>query len=167
MDVFFYAFYAVPGLIMALAIVMAVAVIRRSMEMNRAWSSGLTAEARCLRSFTTTSGGGGDTSVSTTLHHVYEFRARDGRTVRFEEKNGPATIIEGDIVTVHYIAERPEKATAHTPSRGKLAAGAVGILVFCGVIVLFCIGFMVGVHGFFSMGDSSGGDDFEGTGLPF
>jgi hypothetical protein len=137
--------------------------------MNRAWSSGLTAEARCLRSFTTTSGGGGDTSVSTTLHHVYEFRARDGRTVRFEEENGPATIIEGDIVTVHYIAERPEKATAHTPSRGKLAAGTVGILIFCTVIVLFCIGFMVSVHGFFSMWDSAGGggDEFEGTGLPF
>jgi hypothetical protein len=100
---------------------------------------------------------------------VYEFRARDGRTVRFEEKNGPATIIEGDIVTVHYIAERPEKATAHTPSRGKLAAGTVGILIFCTVIVLFCIGFMVSVHGFFSMWDSagSGGDEFEGTGLPF
>ncbi|MCX5090490.1 DUF3592 domain-containing protein [Streptomyces sp. NBC_00365] len=166
MDVFF---YAVPGLIMAVAISMAVAVIRRSLDMNRAWSSGLTAEARCLRSFTTTSGGGGDTSVSTTLHHVYEFRARDGRTVRFEEENGPATIIEGDIVTVHYIAERPEKATAHTPSRGKLAAGTVGILIFCTVIVLFCIGFMVSVHGFFSMWDSagSGGDEFEGTGLPF
>jgi hypothetical protein len=166
MDVFF---YAVPGLIMAVAIFMAVAVIRRSLDMNRAWSSGLTAEARCLRSFTTTSGGGGDTSVSTTLHHVYEFRARDGRTVRFEEENGPATIIEGDIVTVHYIAERPEKATAHTPSRGKLAAGTAGILIFCTVIVLFCIGFMVSVHGFFSMWDSagSGGDEFEGTGLPF
>ena len=166
MDVFF---YAVPGLIMAVAIFMAVAVIRRSLDMNRAWSSGLTAEARCLRSLTTTSGGGGDTSVSTTLHHVYEFRARDGRTVRFEEKNGPATIIEGDIVTVHYIAERPEKATAHTPSRGKLAAGTAGILIFCTVIVLFCIGFMVSVHGFFSMWDSagSGGDEFEGTGLPF
>jgi hypothetical protein len=107
--------------------------------------------------------------VSTTLHHVYEFMTRDGRTVRFEEPNGPATIVEGDIVPVHYIAERPEKATAHAPSRGVLAAGAVFTLVFCTVIVLFCIGFMVGIHEFFSMWDSagSGGDDFEGTGLPF
>lgn len=164
MDVFF---YAAPAVIMTGAIFMAVVVVRRSLDMSRAWNSGLIAEARCLRSYTTTSGGGGDTSVSTTLHHVYEFMTRDGRTVRFEEPNGPATIVEGDIVPVHYTAERPEKATAHAPRRGLLAAGMVFTLVLCTVIVLFCIGFMVGVHGFFSMDDSSGGDDFEGTGLPF
>lgn len=115
MDVFF---YAVPAVIMTGAIFMAVVVVRRSLDMSRAWNSGLIAEARCLRSYTTTSGGGGDTSVSTTLHHVYEFMTRDGRTVRFEEPNGPATIVEGDIVPVHYTAERPEKATAHAPRRG-------------------------------------------------
>ncbi|MFE2514357.1 DUF3592 domain-containing protein [Streptomyces mirabilis] len=166
MDVFF---YLVPAVIMAGAIFMAVVVVRRSLDINRAWNSGLIAEGRCLRAYTTTSGGGADTSVSTTLHHVYEFMTRDGRTVRFEEPNGPATIVEGDIVPVHYIAERPEKATAHAPSRGVLAAGAVFTLVFCTVIVLFCIGFMVGIHEFFSMWDSpgSGGDDFDGTGLPF
>ncbi|MER5661921.1 DUF3592 domain-containing protein [Streptomyces mirabilis] len=166
MDVFF---YAVPAVIMTGAIFMAVVVVRRSLDISRAWNSGLIAEGRCLRSYTTTSGGGGDTSVSTTLHHVYEFMTRDGRTVRFEEPNGPATIVEGDIVPVHYIAERPEKATAHAPSRGLLAAGTVFTLVLCTVIVLFCIGFMVGIHGFFSMWDSpgSGGDEFDGTGLPF
>jgi hypothetical protein len=165
-DVFF---YAVPAVIMVGAIFMAVVVVRRSLDMSRAWNSGLIAEARCLRSYTTTSGGGGDTSVSTTLHHVYEFMTRDGRTVRFDEPDGPSTIVEGDIVTVHYTAERPEKATAHAPRRGLLAAGTVFTLVFCTVIVLFCIGFMVGIHGFFSMWDSagSGGGDFEGTGLPF
>jgi ABC-type Fe3+ transport system permease subunit len=152
-------FYAVPGLIMAVALFMATKVIRRSLELRSAWNSGLTAEARCLRSYTTTSGGGGDTSVTTTLHHVYEFTTREGRTVRFEEGDGPSTIIEGDIVTVHYTAENPEKATAHEPSRGKLAAGAVGMLVFCAVIVVFCIGFMVAAHGFFSEWDAMG-DDF-------
>ncbi|MHA5053404.1 DUF3592 domain-containing protein [Streptomyces sp. SD15] len=157
MDFFF---YLVPALIMAGAVFMATTVIRRSLDMRRAWNSGLTAEARCLRSYTTTSGGAGDTSVSTTLHHVYEFRTREGRTVRFEESNGPATIVEGDIVTVHYTAERPDKATAHTPSPGRLAAGAVFILVLCGVIVVFCVGFMVGVHGFFSTDDSLMGDGF-------
>ncbi|WP_405932212.1 DUF3592 domain-containing protein [Streptomyces sp. NBC_00827] len=143
MDFFF---YAVPGLIIAGVAFAAVRIIRRSLELRSAWNSGLTAEARCLRSYTTTSGGGGDSSVSTTLHHVYEFRTREGRAVRFDESNGPSTIVEGDIVTVHYTAERPKKATAHAPSPVKAAAGTIGILVFLGVAAAFCIGFMVTYH---------------------
>ncbi|MFG2479594.1 DUF3592 domain-containing protein [Streptomyces fagopyri] len=154
MDVLVCVFYIVPALIMAGAIFMAVVVGRRSLDMSRAWNSGLTAEARCLRSYTTISGGG-DTSVSTTLHHVYEFMTRDGRTIRLEERNGPATVVEGDIVTVHYTAERPQKATAHAPRRGLLAAGTVFALVFCAVVVLFCVVFMVGFHEFSSVWDSA------------
>ncbi|MGW4670451.1 DUF3592 domain-containing protein [Streptomyces sp. NPDC004324] len=161
-------FYVVPALIMAGAASMAVAVVRRSLDMRRAWNSGLTAEARCLRSYATTSGGG-DTSVSTTLHHVYEFTTRDGRTIRFEETNGPATVLDGDIVTVHYSADRPQKATAHAPRRGLLAAGTVFVLVFCTVVVLLCAGFMVGFHAFSSEWDSAwtGREEFEGAALPF
>ncbi|MFF4348821.1 DUF3592 domain-containing protein [Streptomyces sp. NPDC001530] len=151
MDVFF---YAVPGLIMAVAIFMAVKVIRRSLELRSAWNSGLTAEARCLRSYTTTSGGGGDSSVTTTLHHVYEYTTRDGRPVRFEEANGPSTVVEGDIVTVHYAAERPEKATAHAPSPVKAAASTIGFLMFFGVIIAFCVGFMVTYHEVFATNDA-------------
>ncbi|MFC9845421.1 DUF3592 domain-containing protein [Streptomyces sp. NPDC060223] len=143
MDVFF---YVLPGLIIVAVVFGAVRIIRRSLDLRRAWNSGLTAEARCLRSYTTTSGGAGDSSVTTTLHHVYEFRTRDDRAVRFEERGGPSTVVEGDIVTVHYTAERPEKATAHAPSPVRAAAGTVGILVFFGVIVAFCIGFMVTFH---------------------
>ncbi|MCX5557971.1 DUF3592 domain-containing protein [Streptomyces sp. NBC_00038] len=143
MDVFF---YAVPGLIIATAAFAAVKIIRRSLELRSAWNSGLTAEARCLRSYTTTSGGGGDSSVSTTLHHVYEFRTREGRAVRFDESNGPSTVVEGDIVTVHYTAGRPEKATAHAPSPVKAAAGTIGILIFLGVVVAFSVAFMVTYH---------------------
>ncbi|QIY62827.1 DUF3592 domain-containing protein [Streptomyces sp. RPA4-2] len=164
-----FVFYAVPALIMTGAVLMAVTVIRRSLDVRRAWNSGLTAEARCLRSYTTIGGGGGDTSVSTTLHHVYEFMTRDGRTIRFEEPNGPATVVEGDIVTVHYTADRPEKATAHAPRRGVLVAGTVFVLAFCSVVIVFCVGFMVGFHAFSSEWDSvwTGGDEFEGAGLPF
>jgi len=143
MDVFF---YAVPGLIMAVVLLAAAKVVRRSLELRSAWNSGLTAEARCLRSYTTTSGGGGDSSVTTRLHHVYEFTTREGRTVRFEEANGLSTTVEGDIVPVHYAAGRPEKATAHAPSPVKAAAGMVGMLVFFGVIIAFCVGFMVTYH---------------------
>ncbi|MEU5375769.1 MULTISPECIES: DUF3592 domain-containing protein [unclassified Streptomyces] len=137
-----YLFYGVPGLIMIGALAQAVAVVRRSLRLRSNWNSGLTAEARCLRTYTTTSGGG-ETSVSTTLHHVYEFATREGRTVRFEEAGGPRTTVEGDIVPVHYTAAHPERATAHAPGRGRVLAGAVGILVFLSLIVAFCVGFMV------------------------
>ena len=145
-------FYVAPLLIIVLVLCGAVAVIRRSRRVNSAWSSGLTAEGRCLRTYTTTSGGG-DTMVSTSLHHVYEFTTREGRAVRFEERNGPGTTLEGDIVTVYYAADHPEQATAHAPSRGKLAAGAGCALAFCGVIVAFCVLFILVAHKMFdSMG---------------
>ncbi|WP_369186517.1 DUF3592 domain-containing protein [Streptomyces sp. R08] len=145
-------FYVIPLLMITLAVFGAVGVVRRSRRVSSAWNSGLTAEGRCLRTYATTSGGG-DTMVSTTLHHVYEFTTREGRTVRFEEPNGPGTVLEGDIVTVHYTADHPEQATAHAPARGKLAAGTGCVLVFLGVFIAFCIGFMLVVHEMFTAAD--------------
>lgn len=139
MDLFF---YVVPGIIIAGALAMAAVTVRRSLQLRSNWNSGLTAEARCLSTYTTTSGGG-DTSATTTLHHVYEFTTREGRPVRFEEANGPRTTVEGDIVTVHYTQARPERATAHAPAPAKVLAGAAGVLVFLSVVVLFCVGFLV------------------------
>ncbi|WP_406202259.1 MULTISPECIES: hypothetical protein [unclassified Streptomyces] len=135
-------FYVIPGLIMAVALFVAYRVVFRSLQMRRAWNSGLTAQARCLRSYTTVSGGHGNTSVHTTLHHVYEFVARDGRLVRFEEEGGPGTRVEGDLVTVHYAEGAQVVATAHAPGHARQAAATVGILVFLGVVVVFCAGFM-------------------------
>ncbi|GGY17330.1 DUF3592 domain-containing protein [Streptomyces djakartensis] len=143
-------FYIVPTLVIAVVSFAGVAVIRRSVRVSRAWNSGLTAEARCLRTYTTTSGGGGDSSVSTTLHHVYEFTTRDGRGVRFEERGGPGTTLEGDIVTVHYPADRPEHATARPPARGRLLAGTGCLLAFLGTFVLFALGFMAVAYAMFS-----------------
>ena len=128
---------------MAVALFTASGVIRRALELRRAWNSGLTAEARCLRTYTTTSGGSGDSSVRTTLHHVYEFTARDGRTIRFEEGGGPATTIEGDIVVVHYSEGERGKATAHRPSHVRNTFGTAAVLAFLSVVVVFCVGFMV------------------------
>ncbi|MFD8232723.1 hypothetical protein ACFV20_12665 [Streptomyces sp. NPDC059696] len=138
--------YVVPGLVMALALFMAYRVVRRWLQIRGAWNSGLTAEGRCLRTFTTVSGGRGDTSVRTTLHHVYEFIAHDGRVIRFEEDGGPATTVEGDYVTVYYTDGRQVVATAQTPSRLKQAVSTVGVLAFLGVVVVFCAGF-VAVYG--------------------
>jgi hypothetical protein len=142
-------FYAIPALIIVVLLCAAVAVVRRARATSRAWSSGLTAEARCLRTYTTTSGGG-ETRVTTRLNHVYEFTTREGRAVRFEERGGPGTVVEGDIVTAYYTADHPERATAQAPARGKLMAGTGAALVFFGVFIAFCIGFIIVTHESFS-----------------
>ncbi|WP_416974955.1 DUF3592 domain-containing protein [Streptomyces sp. 4F14] len=156
-------FYLVPSLMLAGALAMAAVVIHRSRRLAAAWNSGLTAEARCLRTYTTTSGSAGEHHhTRTTLHHVYEFTTRDGRPVRFEEENGPGTVIEGDFVTVHYVPEHPERATARPPMRGRLMAESGVLLVFLGVFAAFCVAFMIGVHTFFDLADGvfgSGTDD--------
>ncbi|MDH6215959.1 DUF3592 domain-containing protein [Streptomyces pseudovenezuelae] len=143
-------FYIVPSLMLAVVLLGAATVTVRARRVDRAWTSGLTAEARCLRTYTTTSGGG-DSMVRTTLHHVYEFTTREGRVVRFEEGGGPGTVLDGDIVTVRYPADRPDRATAKPPARGRLAAGTGCLLTFLGVMAAFCIAFMIGVHEAFSL----------------
>ncbi|WP_338058125.1 hypothetical protein [Streptomyces cavernae] len=136
-------FYVVPALITAVTLFIASRVVRRWLQLRGAWNSGLTAEARCLRMFTTTRGGSNDTSVSTTLHHVYEFTTRDGRLIRFEEEDGPATTLEGDIVTVHYSQGAEVFATARRPSPVRSTVATLGALSFLGVVVVFCVGFML------------------------
>lgn len=145
-------FYLVPSIMIAGLLFGVFGLVRRSRRVARAWDGGLTAQARCLRSYTTTSGGG-DTMVSTTLHHVYEFTPREGRAVRFEEANGPGTTIEGDVVTVHYAAEHPEEATAKAPARGRLLAESGCLLLFLGVAIAFCVFFMVTAHWMFAESD--------------
>ncbi|GAB2845734.1 hypothetical protein GCM10027074_10720 [Streptomyces deserti] len=149
-------FYLAPGLIMAVAIFMAYRVVRRWLQLRGAWNSGLTAEGRCLRAYSTVSGGHGDTSVRTTLHHVYEFITHDGRVIRFEEEDGPATVVEGDYVTVYYTDCPQVVATAHAPSRVKQAAATFGILAFLGVVVVFCVGFVVTYTEVFASSQAAG-----------
>ncbi|MEV0319050.1 DUF3592 domain-containing protein [Streptomyces sp. NPDC050658] len=138
-----FMFYAIPTVIAVVVIATAVKVIRRALELRQAWNSGLTAEARCLRTYTTTSRNSDSGHTTTTLHHVYEFTPSGGTAVRFEEEHGPATTVEGDFVTVHYTADRPERATAHAPSPVKNAASTIGLLCFLGVMLAFCVFFMV------------------------
>ncbi|MEU5767485.1 DUF3592 domain-containing protein [Streptomyces asoensis] len=138
-------FCAVPAVMIAGLLCGAAGLVRRARRTARAWRGGLVAQARCLRSYTTV-GGGGDTVVGTTLHHVYEFTTREGRAVRFEEANGPATTLEGDVVTVHYAAGRPEEATARVPARGRLLAESGFLLLFLCAGIALCVLFMTGVH---------------------
>ncbi|WP_069769637.1 DUF3592 domain-containing protein [Streptomyces sp. LUP30] len=146
-------FYVVPTVMAAGLLFGMFRLLVRSRRIARAWNSGLTAEARCLRSYATASGGG-DTMISTTLHHVFEFTTRDGRVVRFEEADGPGTILEGDIVTVRYAADRPEEATAKAPARGRLLAESGCLLGFLGVALAFCVFFMVTAHWMFGEADN-------------
>ncbi|MBT2507189.1 hypothetical protein J7I98_15075 [Streptomyces sp. ISL-98] len=139
-----FMFYAIPALIAALALFMAGKTVASLLRLKAAWRSGLTAEGRCVRTYTTTSRSGDDNRLRTTMHHVYEFTVPggDGRPVRFEETDGPGTVIEGDIVPVHYPADRPERATALSPERATRATvGAVFVVGFCGVVTAFCVFF--------------------------
>lgn len=159
-------FYAVPILMGAGVIAMAVAVINRHLRMREAWASGLTAEGRCLRTYTTTSGHGDRSHIRTTLHHVYEFTPPAGRPVRFEEQNGPATIIEGDFVTVYYAADRPEAATVQAPDPARSAASLVGVLCFFGVMLAFLVFFMVTAGDMFDASESFDSDGGWNSDLP-
>ncbi|NEB76726.1 hypothetical protein G3I40_16065 [Streptomyces sp. SID14478] len=134
-------FTLVPTLIACGALAMGFVVVRRSLRLRAAWRGGLTAEARCLRAYTTRSGGD---HPSTTQHHVYEFTARDGRTVRIDEPGGPAMTVQGDVVLVHYTAEHPEHATAHAPRPFANLAGTVLVLAVLAVVVAFCVFFVSG-----------------------
>ncbi|MGW0206216.1 DUF3592 domain-containing protein [Streptomyces sp. NPDC003233] len=143
-------FYAVPTVMIAGFGYSAFRLMRRAWRIGRTWAHGLTAEGRCLRMYTTTRGGGGDTSVRTTLHHVYEFTTREGRTVRFEEEDGPATVMEGDCVTVRYLPEQPQRATARPPAPARLAVGTGFGVAFLGVAITFCVFFIATAHMTFS-----------------
>ncbi|UUU22407.1 hypothetical protein [Streptomyces sp. DSM 40750] len=147
MDVFF---YIIPVIMMTVIAFWGYRVLRRWLQIRSAWNSGLTAEARCLKAFTTVSKSMGEhSSVRSTIHHVYEFKTHDGRAIRFEEEDGPMTTVEGDFVTVHYTDGPKVMATAHGPrERVKQTVASLGILAILGVVFAFCVGFMVTFHQF-------------------
>ncbi|MGW6139191.1 hypothetical protein ACWFRM_25880 [Streptomyces sp. NPDC055144] len=133
--------YGVPSLVIALALFGMAKVINKARRTYESWH-GLTAEAHCLRTYATISGGG-DTSLTTTRHHVFEFTTHKGRTVRFAEEDAPLTILEGEIATVYYAPRRPEDATAKPPAVGKLAQRTGFALLALSPFVIGCIVIMV------------------------
>lgn len=131
---------AVPGVMVVVAASGLVKAVARQLRIQRAWRSGLTAEGSCLRAWTTsTSNSNGTTTV--THHHLYEFTPRgDHRPVRFEEENGPVTVVQGDYVTVHYPADRPDRATA-VPRGVRTLLGTVGTAFLMLVVMAFALWF--------------------------
>ncbi|WP_454320521.1 hypothetical protein [Streptomyces phaeoluteigriseus] len=130
-----------PSLVMTGVLFGMAKVVEKARRTQQAWN-GFTAEARCLRTFTTTRGGH-DAPVTTTRHHVFEFTTYEGRTVRFAEEGAPLTILEGDITTVHYVPGRPEKATAQPPDRRRLVARTGFALLLLGPFAVGCLVMMV------------------------
>ncbi|WP_346764969.1 DUF3592 domain-containing protein [Streptomyces sp. A1277] len=107
--------------------------------MRAAWA-GRTAEARCtaVRTEDAVDAEGVPISLS---HPTLEFRTADGRTVAFEERRRQLDVAGGGFVTVYYVEDAPEAATARTPSflvrraRGLTAGlGCVLALVTAGVL---------------------------------
>ncbi|WP_367141204.1 MULTISPECIES: DUF3592 domain-containing protein [Streptomyces] len=136
---------ALPGLMAAAGIAGMVWAVVRMRRLRAAWRSGIEVPGRCLRLYatTTTRRQGTHRSSSTTLHHVYEFTAADGAHHRFEEAGGPATVIEGDAVTVRYPQGRPDRATALPPGDVRTWVGTGVLLAFLAVFVTGCAGFGV------------------------
>lgn len=64
-----------PLLMITFAVYAAAVLVRPSRQVSDARSRGITAQRRCVRSYTTSSGGGNST-VRTTPHHVYELPPR-------------------------------------------------------------------------------------------
>jgi hypothetical protein len=135
-------FYMAPAVIAAGALVLAWVVVRHLLRLRRALQSGLVAQGRCLAAYAETyrhSNG----PVRTTMRHVYEFTTREGHTVRFQERHGPATTVAGDLVTVHYAPDRPRLAAVQPPRPGLTLGLTIGLLIFLGFVVLVCVGFVV------------------------
>ncbi|MEU6079369.1 DUF3592 domain-containing protein [Streptomyces sp. NPDC047108] len=139
---------AVPALMIAVGLLWGARALGRYLRLKAAWTSGVSAQANCLRAYVTTSGN--RDRVRSTQHHVYEFTDRTGRPVRFEETNGPTTTVVGDTVVVHYPPDRPERATAIPPQGSGELARMVGTLVFLGVFIGVCVVFMVVTQSFFT-----------------
>ncbi|MFI6344894.1 DUF3592 domain-containing protein [Streptomyces sp. NPDC050560] len=132
-----------PILFMCLAVSMLVRRVVKLSRQLRIWRHGAHAEGRCVRTWVSIRSGrnGG----SSTMHHVYEFRTLAGDVMRFEETEGPATVVEGDFATVTYLPERPERATAKPHREGREYAHAAAEILFLIVFFTFALFFLLSV----------------------
>ncbi|WP_018544911.1 hypothetical protein [Streptomyces sp. LaPpAH-108] len=111
------------ALILVVMAVTAVGLVRRARQRRAAWASGLTAQARVVRAWTTARVV--DNVPQRVQWHEYDFTTGDGRAVRFKESGGPRDRAKDDMVVIHYAAHEPDKATAGTPRPGAELTGTV------------------------------------------
>jgi hypothetical protein len=123
--------------LLGLAVWSAVALVRRTRQRRAAWESGLTAQARVVRAWSTTQL---VNNVARRVQwHEYDFTTHDGRAVRFKESGGPRDRTEGHQVVVHYAPHEPDKATAAEPRPGKDMAIMVVWLVLLAAGVIYLV----------------------------
>ncbi|WP_406839723.1 DUF3592 domain-containing protein [Streptomyces sp. AHU1] len=134
-------------------IAVGVMAVRKVRWRTRAQRHGLRTEGRCIRVETVRRSGGGY-ATSTRRYFLFEFITHEGRQVRFEDA-APNTTVPGDVLTVSYLPEYPERATVALPG-DRTAQRELGcLLVFLGfalVIALVVAGVMAGVLSLFAAG---------------
>ncbi|MCZ7415716.1 MULTISPECIES: DUF3592 domain-containing protein [unclassified Streptomyces] len=101
-------------------------VVRRSRRHRAAWTSGVTAPARVVRTRVRNAQGPQGASGQV-RYHDYAFVTADGITVCFTEGGGPARDV-GDRLTVYYPPARPDWATATPPAPRREAAVVLVVL---------------------------------------
>ncbi|MEU0435201.1 DUF3592 domain-containing protein [Streptomyces sp. NPDC006290] len=146
-------FVAVTSLFVLAPIAMAVTAVNRVRWRTRAQRNGLRTEGRCIRVETVRRSGGGRPS-SLRRHYLFEFVTRDGRQVRFEDA-APDTTIPGDLFTVSYLPERPDKATVALPGDRRAQRELGCLLVFLAFFLttsLVIAGVGIGVLSLFAGG---------------
>ncbi len=133
--------FGLVGSVFAVAGVgMAVALVRRLAGRRRALAHGLPAEARCLETYTTRNGDG-----PSHRHTILGFRTQDGREVRIDDTTS-RTVVVGDVVTVRYLPERPERAAVVGSGGAGTWVGAFSAIAFCAVFT--AMGLVFAVMGF-------------------
>ncbi|QKW06697.1 hypothetical protein HUT18_10105 [Streptomyces sp. NA04227] len=161
-------FLAVPLLGLLMMGAFATMELHRAFVLQRLWRHGVLAEGRCIRTFTTVSGGGRNHGVRTHLHHVYEFWTGAGTPVRFEETGGPGSVIEGDVVMVRYDSTYPARATARPPGTAVNVARVA--LVLTTVVVFGAVFFGIATMSPFDSGPQDPhipGDSWNAPGDPW
>ncbi|WP_406375244.1 DUF3592 domain-containing protein [Streptomyces sp. NBC_00647] len=134
-------------------VAMAVSAVKKVRWRTRAQRHGIRAEGTCIRMETVRrSGGGRPTSLR--RYYLFEFVTHEGRQVRFED-TAPDTTVPGDVFTVSYLPERPDKATVALPGDRRAQRELGCLLVFLGFALtaaLVIAGAGIGVLSLFAGG---------------
>ncbi|MFF4383193.1 DUF3592 domain-containing protein [Kitasatospora sp. NPDC001547] len=144
-------FGAIGLLAVGLGVVKPVLGIRRARLDLRTLAEGLSAEARCLETYTTQERDPSSRRTRTERHVILGFRTRDGAEVRLEDTSGAPRVV-GDRVTVRYLPDRPHRAVVVDRARAGIAARIAGD-VLIGLLVVAC-GTVFAISGYNTFQDS-------------
>jgi hypothetical protein len=147
-------FVAIVSVVVIAPIAMAVVAVKRVRWRTRAQRHGLRAEGRCMRIDTVRRSGGGH-APSLRRYFLFEFITHEGSQVRFEDV-APDTTMPGDVFTVSYLPERPDKATIALPGDRRAQRELGCLLVF--LAVFFIVSLMIAGAGIGVLSVFAGGN---------